>query len=209
MQQKTEIAGVILAGGHATRMAGQDKSLLQLNGEPILSHIIRRAAPQVSRLLLSLNRHPDKFSRFRLPIIADRSRAGSGPLAGIYSAMVWLEQQHPSTEFLACFPADVPWFPAHIVEDLLQRASESDSLVAWSAQGEQVQPLFSLWSLCLRAQLGDLLAAGRCGPMQVIPSLANVCLDYDKVPGHYFLNINTPEDLEVARNLASNAGQYD
>ena len=48
------IAGVVLAGGQSTRMGGGDKCLRDLGGKPILAHILARAAPQVSALVLNV-----------------------------------------------------------------------------------------------------------------------------------------------------------
>ena len=48
-------AGVILAGGLATRMGGGDKCLLPLGGAPMLEGIIARLQPQVSALALNAN----------------------------------------------------------------------------------------------------------------------------------------------------------
>ena len=196
--------GVILAGGRATRMGERDKPLLSLAGEPILGHIIRQAAPQVSRLLLSVNRRPERYQNFQLPIIADREHAGSGPLAGIHSAMLWAEENYPQAGYLACFPADVPWFPPTLVQDLHARIEQSGSAMAWSKSDGQIQPLFSLWSIALREALSHALDEGLYGPKLVIPTLASVCLEYSAQPPGCFFNINTPDDLETAHGLIKN-----
>ena len=51
-EKNATVVGVILAGGRATRMGGGDKSLYRLGGKTILEHVIDRARPQVSRLVL-------------------------------------------------------------------------------------------------------------------------------------------------------------
>ena len=56
------IGGVILAGGLSSRMGGGDKSLLDLDGRPILAHVIARLSPQVDRLALNANGDPDRFA---------------------------------------------------------------------------------------------------------------------------------------------------
>ena len=55
MADKTATVGVLLAGGLARRMGGGDKCLRLLGGRPMLAHIITRAAPQVSALVLNAN----------------------------------------------------------------------------------------------------------------------------------------------------------
>jgi len=52
----TDIAGLILAGGRATRMSGRNKAEIELAGQTLLARAIARAKPQVGRLLLSANR---------------------------------------------------------------------------------------------------------------------------------------------------------
>ena len=67
----SEILGVILAGGLATRMGGGDKGLLELHGRSILSGVIERLGPQVQAMALNANGDPTRFSDFDLPVIAD------------------------------------------------------------------------------------------------------------------------------------------
>lgn len=52
-----DIEGVILAGGRATRMQGQDKGLVTLHGLPLYQWVLQRLAPQVCRVVISANRN--------------------------------------------------------------------------------------------------------------------------------------------------------
>jgi len=45
----SKIIGVILAGGLATRMGGQDKGLLQLHGQTILDRVVATLTPRWTR----------------------------------------------------------------------------------------------------------------------------------------------------------------
>lgn len=47
--------GVLLAGGLGRRMGGGDKFLRELNGKPLLAHMIERASPQVAGLVINAN----------------------------------------------------------------------------------------------------------------------------------------------------------
>ena len=204
MIPKSRILGVVLAGGKASRMGGKDKPLLTLAGEPIITHVIRTATPQVGALVLSVNHNQHKFHGLGLPVIADSDHIGAGPLAGIHSAMVWALTRPGTTAFryLACFPADVPWFPCDIVRVLGGNLQASDSEVAWSQCDGQIQPLFSLWSLDCRAFIKSELDQGRYGPKLVIPKMSNVLVNFEPGAAGYFLNINTETQLKTARELA-------
>lgn len=89
----TEPAGVILAGGLATRMGGGDKCLLPLGGAPMLEGIIARLKPQVSALALNANGDAARLARFGLPVVADSVEGFAGPLAGVLAGLDWAAEQ--------------------------------------------------------------------------------------------------------------------
>ena len=62
MHHTIAITGVILAGGRAERMGRRDKGLLPLAGEPLIAHGVRRLRPQVAELLISANRHQERYA---------------------------------------------------------------------------------------------------------------------------------------------------
>ena len=62
---------VILAGGLARRMGGGHKSMLKIDGVPMLDHVIQRLKPQVSQIALNVNGDASKFSAYNLPTFAD------------------------------------------------------------------------------------------------------------------------------------------
>ena len=76
------IAGVVLAGGRATRMGGADKGLLPLAGRPMLARVVDRFAPQVGTLALSANGDPARFRAYGLAVLPDSMPGHPGPLAG-------------------------------------------------------------------------------------------------------------------------------
>lgn len=194
------ITGIILAGGKSSRMQFQDKSLLPLGGKPVIAHIIANARPQVGSLLLNVNRHPERYARYELPIVADTCVQDAGPLAGILAGMEYAHL-HGGCDVLACFPGDVPWFPDDIVTRLEDLRSQDASEVCYACTHGQWQPLFSVWSLTLLPALREALANRVFSPMMLIQSLPHSVLVLDKLaPGH-FDNLNTPDDLARAEAL--------
>ena len=71
MNPGQEIIGVVLAGGRATRMAGKDKGLQQLNGKPLWQHVADTLADQVAAMAISANRHIDIYQRSGYPVYQD------------------------------------------------------------------------------------------------------------------------------------------
>lgn len=80
--QPSDTSWVILAGGQASRMGGQDKGLIQLNGQPLVQHVIDKLAPQTPTLLINANRNQSQYQQFA-PVISDEFPDYPGPLGGI------------------------------------------------------------------------------------------------------------------------------
>lgn len=84
--RKTDILGVILAGGRSSRF-GKDKALGQLGGQRLIDHVVARAAPQVGGLAVS-----GRDYGLGLPVIPD-CEPGQGPLGGLLSAVHWAQNK--------------------------------------------------------------------------------------------------------------------
>jgi molybdopterin-guanine dinucleotide biosynthesis protein A len=196
-----KFAGVILAGGQATRMGGGDKSLKALGDQTMLDHVIARLAPQVEEMALNANGDPTRFAAFGLPVVCDSVDAASGPLAGILAAMDWAAGR--GHEFVVTVAADTPFFPADLVTGLWLGATCKTNRIAIAAspderKGTARQPTFGLWPTKYRDDLRQALAEGvrkvvvwadRHDPSEVVfyPDA------FDP-----FFNVNTPADIVQA-----------
>lgn len=192
--------GVILAGGGARRMGGQDKALIELGGEPLLAHVIARLSPQVGEIILSANGNPKAYASFGLPVVPDSIKDG-GPLAGLLAGMDWARENRPEARWLASAAVDTPLFPSDLVDRLYAAIGEGQSAVATS--GGQLHPTFGLFHVALA---GDLRAHLESGARKARgwSSIADAAkADFAAEPHNPFANINTVEDLETleARSL--------
>ena len=203
MISRSEIGGVILAGGKASRMCFRDKSLESLHAKPLLEYVMAKAAPQVERLVLSVNHNIERYQAFGLPIVSDRSASYGGPLLGILSAMHWFQdsQADKGIHYLACFPGDVPEFPQDVISQLALDLNKESAAVAHIHHQDQIQPLFSLWRLDLIEQIEKAVAAGLFGPKLLFGSLKSVAVNCDDNSPGTFCNINSAEDLKAAALL--------
>lgn len=190
--------GVILAGGLARRMGGGDKGLLELEGQPLLAHVIARLRPQVAGLALNANGDAARFAGFDLPILSDPIAGYLGPLAGVLAGLDWAAEE--GAETIVTVAADTPFFPCDLVPRLQLAAEHMDIPCALAATGVR-HPTFGLWPVALRDDLRAALEEG----------LRKIVLWTDKhgavqanFPHHEhdpFFNINTPEDLQIARSI--------
>jgi molybdopterin-guanine dinucleotide biosynthesis protein A len=202
---KSEIGGVILAGGKASRMGFRDKALVPLHTIPIIEYVIDKAVPQVKQLILSVNHNAERYQSYKLPIVSDQDQSYSGPLLGILSAMRWYQSEQAKTgiSHLACFPADVPKFPQDIVNQLASELNKTSALITYIYHKDQIQPLFSLWHLGLVEQIQEAVAAGLYGPKLLLGDLKAVAVNCTDNSLGTFCNINSTEDLDSASLLIS------
>ena len=202
-----DIPAVILAGGQATRMGGGDKCLLDLGGAHILDVILKRLAPQTASIALNANGDPLRFRSFGLAVIPDMISGFAGPLSGVLAAMDWAAET--SHEHVVTVAGDTPFFPKNLVSRLQEAARTEDTPIALAAtkdpqRGVLRHPTFGLWPVGLR---DDLRAALEEGVRKVVlwtdrHGAANAV--FPAAGFDPFFNVNTTDDLEVARRIYRN-----
>jgi molybdopterin-guanine dinucleotide biosynthesis protein A len=183
-----EITGLIIAGGKATRMGGNDKALCRLGDAPLLAHVIRRFAPQVGPLLVNSNRAPQDYDCFGLSIIADLLPDHPGPLAGLHAGLT-----HCDTPLLASVPCDAPRLPCDLVERLRDALRSGETLAAVAETQDGMEPTFLLCRREALATITPYLASGRRSVHGWLASLPAATVRFDDAAA--FANINTPEEL--------------
>jgi len=192
-------AGVVLAGGRSSRMGVTRKALLELNGQPLLRHVIDRLADHLHPLLLSCESDTSDFDSYGLTIVPDLLPDYRGPLTGLYSALQYLCDERQDNGLVLC-PCDAPFLPDNLVQVLLD-ADQSDHkpVIAISYQGV-LQPTFSLWQ---DYHLPDIRQAvveeGRGGIQHLLTSLPHKIVEWATAEPPPFFNVNTPEELESAK----------
>ena len=203
-----EIAGIILAGGQSRRMGGGDKSLLPLAERPVLADVVDRLSPQVGPLVLSANGDPGRFAAFGLPVVSDTVEGFHGPLAGIEAGLSWVRAECPEAALAVTVPGDTPFIPADLVARLADGKGTAAMAVAVSAVG--LHPVVGLWPVGMADALAGALARGERRASQFVRTqgAAEVLFAPVSIAGTEvdpFFNINTPEDLDYARDLAARA----
>jgi molybdopterin-guanine dinucleotide biosynthesis protein A len=190
---RSEITGVILAGGRSTRMGGEDKGLIQVGERPLVEHVIRAMRPQVSDLLISANRHLDRYRAFGLTVVTDLVDGNCGPLAGIASAM-----KVARTTWILAVPCDSPFIGRDLAARLYEASvgDSGDGAVACSAPG-RIEPVFALLRRALLPSLLEYLGAGERKVERFYSRHPITTVDFSDEPT-MFANLNTPEDVVTA-----------
>lgn len=146
-----EISGVILAGGRATRMGGEDKGLVSIGGIALYQYVLARLRPQVASVAISANRNQARYQTSGLPVIGDLTPNFAGPLAGMLAGL----KQSPN-EWVAFVPCDVPDFPADLVAQLWQQKAQRQRPLPAMANG-----IILRWRYCIPKQRHSWLTIWR------------------------------------------------
>jgi molybdopterin-guanine dinucleotide biosynthesis protein A len=191
-------AGVILAGGRSSRMGVAHKALLELNGQPLLAHVIERLQSQADPLLLSCESDALEFESFGLSIVPDLLPDHRGPLTGLCSALQHTVAEGRNNGLVLC-PCDAPFIPDNLVQSLLEAyRGDRKSVVLISYQGV-LQPTFSLWQNHHLPVIREaVVGKGMGGLKQVLPLLPHSIVEWVATEPSPFFNINTPAELKSA-----------
>ena len=191
---RATITGVILAGGRATRMGGQDKGLLSLAGKALVQHVIEALEPQVADIIINANRHLAEYARYGYRVLPDLLEGYCGPLAGIATAL-----RAARTSHIVTAPCDSPFVPADLALRLYRMLSREAVDIGIAHDGKRLQPVFALMRCSL---LDSLLCYLREGERKVDPwyrQHPHVLCDFSDTP-EAFINVNTPADITAAED---------
>jgi len=160
------VAGVVLAGGHASRMGGRDKAFAAVEGEPIAVRAVRIFRSLFAQVLVSTNR-PERFAGLDVQTVADQF-PGCGPLAGIHAAL--LASRYPHVFVAAC---DMPGLDPEVIRFLLGRVGSAEAVVpCWDGD---VEPLHAVYAV---GALREIEAHLRAGQNAVRDVLRRLRVDY-------------------------------
>ncbi len=186
---KANITGVILAGGRATRMGGQDKGLVLLNGKCMVEYVIAALRPQVGELLISANRNHEQYAVLGdCPVLADTFGYYDGPLAGMATALAKAQ-----TDYVLFVPCDSPLLSPQMAERLYISLIGADADVSVADDGNRMHPVFSLMRRGLLANLLVFLKTGERSLHRFFAQHSLTRVNFSDARDS-FLNINTPEE---------------
>ncbi len=178
---------IIMAGGGSRRM-GTDKSMLPINGRPIIENICEQLRGCFEQILISAN-EADKFSFLGFKVIPDKV-PGQGPLMGIASAV-----ETSSNELNLIVACDIPHIELRYVRRMLSEATESkaDIVIPTSNDGKY-EPLFAIYRKSALEAINKVLSSGGRKIADVF-SLCNVrYIEFNDAD--WLINLNTMEEYE-------------
>jgi len=187
---KNEITAVILAGGQASRMDGEDKGLIVFRELPLISHVINIIKPKVSQILISANRNFEEYANFG-KVISDDLEDYQGPLAGISKAL-----KVCSTPYLLVLPCDSPLIDVALIDSLIENMEISNVDICVAHDGSIMHATFALMQTKLEKSLEEFLEEGG---RKMALRYRQQSLERIDVSSHLevLTNINRPEDFNL------------
>ena len=199
---ENNILGVILAGGKSRRF-GEDKSNIKLGNKTLLEHAIDKVKKEFSELLIISNSQNYKFTSKRIFLVQDFIKGQLGPLIGVLSAMKWVELNKKNYKWIATFPCDTPFFDIKIIEYLKIKSFETKKKLVFLKSAEKRHNIFGLWSLDLKEILENDIHNNIRKVEIWADKIGSDIINIEKGKFDSFLNINTKDDLEIAKKKLS------
>jgi molybdopterin-guanine dinucleotide biosynthesis protein A len=200
MLEKSQIVGVLLAGGRSRRF-GSDKALASLAGMPLVNHVLARAMPQVEVFVVNAARDFTPAAEFGLPLIQDIIGPDRGPLAGLHAGMTWALENVPSARCVASFAVDCPLIPEDLVARLGE-ASEAGTRVVIAASNGRIHPVFGLWPLAILPRLQCFLEEqGENGVGKFASSVNAITVEFEDTGYDPFINVNRQDEMAQVKKL--------
>jgi molybdopterin-guanine dinucleotide biosynthesis protein A len=198
---RESVTGLVLAGGLARRMGGEDKGLVELAGRPMIEHVLDGLRSQVGTLLINANRNRERYAAFGHAVLPDTLEGFQGPLAGVLAGLRQL-----GTEFLVTVPCDAPLLAPDLVARLHRACSERGADLAVASDGRRQQPVFLLLRASVAPGLEAYLAAGGRKIDAWLAALRVAEADFSDRPDT-FVNVNDPDERRrVEQRLLSTTG---
>ncbi|WP_445177539.1 molybdenum cofactor guanylyltransferase MobA [Pseudomonas sp. McL0111] len=180
---------LLLAGGRGQRMGGQDKGLIEWQGEPLIAHLQRKVRSLTDDLIISCNRNRERYASFADQLVMDDEQDFPGPLAGILAGLKAARHGH-----LLVLPCDVPRIDALLLQDMRETAARHREKPLMLRHDDHWEPLLCVIPVALLAAFEEAWNAGERSPGRIMRNLGATALQCpDNDPR--LANLNTPELL--------------
>lgn len=178
---------------------GRDKAFVELGGSTLIERVIQRSADLGQAETILITNKPADYAHLGLPMHRD-ALPDKGSLGGIYTAL--LRARSPAVVVLAC---DMPFVSADLLRFMLARLDADTDIVVPRVEGYP-QALHAIYRKTCAEPIRAQLEANRLKIIRFYDQMRVRYLDEPEyahldVDGRSFANLNTPAELECARQL--------
>jgi molybdenum cofactor guanylyltransferase len=194
----SSISGVILAGGSNRRFNGKTKANLVIDGETIITGIIKKLALFFDEIIIVTN-NPEEFIQYQGVKLAGDIFLNKGPLAGIHSGF-----RTSSSDAVFVFAGDMPFINIQIIERQIQFWESNPCGILVPRFNNNIEPLHSIYGRSVLDPLEDYLSGNINHAAREFIRLAGVTffdLEDSEEVRNAFANINYPSDLQAIMKI--------
>ncbi len=198
----------ILCGGKSLRM-GQDKSLLEAEGTPIIQRIVNNlgAIPDKYEKLFicSGDKRYAQLDNKNLFYLDDYLTDYQGPLSALAAVLYCLKNdQSAKQQWVFTFPIDTLLLPSQTFGLIKQSIEQNPTCDMVYLRGERDHPLHGAYRIDIAKKLFDYLNDGERAVMRFIKQLDCQIIDIPKSWSDY-INFNTVESFNKALKAQKHA----
>jgi molybdopterin-guanine dinucleotide biosynthesis protein A len=201
-----DISSIILAGGRSLRL-GHDKVLEQLGKKSLIEQVVSRV-DSLSKDVIIVTAHERTLAPLainpKIKTVTD-ILPGQGSLGGIYTGLV-----ASSSFYNIVVAADMPFLNVSLLQYMIKAAEGFDFVLP--RVGGLFEPLHAIYSRNCVEPIKKILEQGKKVIIELFNHVKVRYVETEEVerfdPGHLsFFNINTPEDLAIARHIIAETGE--
>jgi molybdopterin-guanine dinucleotide biosynthesis protein A len=196
-------SAIILAGGRGKRMGHREKALMAINGQPLVTYVIKSLEKLVDEIIISVR---DQAQGELLDqILPGYSYAYDefehrGPLSGILSGLALCRN-----EFCFIAACDMPSINENVVKMLFSKSEAYDAVIPRREDGF-LEPLHAVYR-CV-SMIRETKKAIERGESIILAPIVKMNVNYLDIEDirkidpnlRTFININTPEDMKSINN---------
>ncbi|MGF1492018.1 MAG: molybdenum cofactor guanylyltransferase [Microcoleaceae cyanobacterium] len=187
------VSALILAGGRSSRM-GQDKALVEFQGQPMLRRVYEVASTCCSSVYL-LTPWPERYVEI-LPEAAQVLRESAphqGPLVALCQGLTQIQ-----TEWVLLLACDLPLLNPTILQDWIEQLtlSANSTFARVPYQNDNWEPLCGFYRHCLATNLQEFIEQGGRSFQNWLDQIAAEPLVVNPNTAQMLHNCNTPADLQ-------------
>ncbi|MFA4955593.1 MAG: molybdenum cofactor guanylyltransferase [Candidatus Methanoperedens sp.] len=196
-------SAIILAGGRGKRIGNREKSMMVINGQPLITYVIKSLENVVDEIIISVR---DKAQGELLDTILQGYTysfdefENKGPLSGILSGLTLCRN-----EFCFIAACDMPFINENVVKMLFRLSAAHDAVIPRWEDGF-LEPLHAVYRC--KPMIRESRKAIELGENTILAPINRINVNYRGIETirkidpnlRTFININTPEDMERITN---------
>ncbi|MBI4295243.1 MAG: molybdenum cofactor guanylyltransferase [Chloroflexi bacterium] len=195
------MTSIVLAGGKSQRL-GRDKAWEKVGGESLIQRVVSRLTPLSTELIVVMaqgQHRPTLNANIDIRLASD-IYPGCGSMGGIYTGLTLARSFH--SVVVAC---DMPFLVAPLLRYMIELSPDYDVVVPRAEKG--LEPLHAIYSKNCLAPMRTSIQDGRLRVVDVLSKVRVRYVEQEEIDRFdrerlSFLNVNTPLELERARDMA-------